>query len=396
MEYFDFNATAPLCDPAREVWIKVVSDFSGNPSSLHRVGRRAEHKLEESRECVAAILGCQAGEVIWTSGATESNNLVFHHLWRTLPSESSVWISAIEHPCVKKAALHYFGDRVEWIPVNSLGVVEMETIRLMVSHKPLPGCIAVMAANNETGMLQPWQDIASLCRELGILFHCDAAQWCGKMPSMGLGQCDFVSGASHKFSGPKGVGFLKLPVGCGWVPLILGGGQEDGRRAGTENVAGIVAMAAALDYRNRQVNESFLADRQAWKNEFIQRLLSRVTGAKLVGDTASALWNTAMVCMPETDCRQRWVVKMDKAGFAVSSGSACSSGEEKPSAVLTAMGYTASESGRALRFSSGWETQREDWDRLIWGVAGVHELLIADGPQTRASAEESDILPDMA
>lgn len=396
MEYFDFNATAPLCDPAREVWNKVVSDFPGNPSSLHRVGRRAEHKMEESRESVAGILGCQAGEVIWTSGATESNNLVYHHLWRSLPPDTSVWLSAIEHPCVKKAALHYFGERVEWIPVHSNGVVDMETLRYMLNHKRLPGCISVMAANNETGMLQPWKEIASLCRELGVHFHCDAAQWCGKMPSIGLGQCDFVSGASHKFSGPKGVGFLKLPIGCGWNPLVLGGGQEDGRRAGTENVAGIVAMAAALDFRTRQVDASFLAERQTWKSEFIEKVLSRVNGAKLVGDTASSLWNTVMICMPETDCRQRWVVKMDKAGFAVSSGSACSSGEEKPSAVLTAMGYTPSESARALRFSSGWETRSDDWDRLMWGVAGVHELLIAEGLQTGKSANESDIVPDMA
>jgi cysteine desulfurase len=379
MNYFDFNATTPVCEEALDAWVETARQFPGNPSSLHRVGRRADHVLEESRALIANCLDCLPGEILFTSGATESNNMVFHFFSRRLSEDAEVWISAVEHPCVQRSASRWFGSRVRTIPVTERGVVDMSAFSSMLKQST-PGLVSVMAANNETGMLQPWQEVRDLCQSHGIPFHCDAAQWLGKMPARGLGKCDFVSAAAHKFSGPKGCGFLKLPADCGWIPLIVGGGQEDGRRAGTENVQSIRAMAVALQTRNNQLTPEFLDRQNRARLDFLADVLDSIPGTAVVGDPNKSLWNTLMIQMPETDCRQRWVVKLDKAGFAVSSGSACSSGEEKPSMVLTAMGLSPSEAGRALRFSAGWDTSTDDWNALLLALKKVHDELMESVP----------------
>lgn len=376
MEYFDFNATTPMCEPAIEKWLDIAKNFPGNPSSLHRIGRRADHILDESRMLLSDIINCHSDDIVFTSGATESNNMVFHHLSSTCPPQSEVWISAIEHPCVRNAANHYFGKNVKIIEVTPDGYVEPNNLSKMIENSEThPVCISIMAANNETGALQNWEQLRAICESHKILFHCDAAQWLGKMPSQNIGKCDFVSGASHKFSGPKGVGFLKLPTSSGVQSLIHGGGQEEGKRAGTENVSGIASMMAALQYRNNSLDDSFLSTRRQWKFDFLQNLKSSIPGIKILGLPDHTLWNTIMVLMPETDCRQRWVVKLDKAGMAVSSGSACSSGEEKPSFVLTAMGLSPKQSGMALRLSGGWETQPRDWQKLHDALVSVYRDL---------------------
>ena len=177
-----------------------------------------------------------------------------------------------------------------------------------------------------------------------------------------------MSGCAHKSGGPQGVGFLKVPAK--FHPLIVGGPQEEGRRAGTENVAGVLAMIAALEEREMQMTRLHVSVEQAEvKADFERELTRALPGVEIVGAQTERLWNTTSAIMPEVaDCRQRWVVKLDKLGFAVSTGSACASGKEAPSPVLTAMGYSAAEAGRALRFSGGWETTCEDWRRLLEGV----------------------------
>lgn len=366
MEYFDFNATTPVCDEALNTWVSIARDFSGNPSSLHRVGRRADHQMETARLKLADLIDCHQEDIIWTSGATESNNMVFNHLRHSSPPDAQVWLSAVEHPCVRKAAHFHFGDNVRTIEVTPDGAVDVAALEdSLKKADSLPVLISVMAANNETGALQDWVAINKLCQTYNIQFHCDAAQWLGKLPAHGLGMCSFVSGASHKFSGPKGVGFLKVPGSIEWTSMILGGGQEESRRAGTENVAGIAAMVCALELRNAAVSPEFIQIRQNWKNDIFDRLQSAVPGVKVVGDLDRSLWNTLMVIMPEIDCRQRWVVKLDKAGYAVSAGSACSSGKEKQSHVLAAMGLNPDESSRAVRLSAGWDTSLEEWENLV-------------------------------
>ena len=368
MIYFDHNATTPLHPAAREAWLAANETLIGNPSSPHRVGARADAALSAARQKLAAILGCDALDIVWTSGATESNNAVLTHAARTLASDAEIWVSAIEHPSVLAPARHHFGERLRLMPVTRAGVLDLDWLETELK-KRRPGLVALMAANNETGALQPWSEALALCRSRGVTFFCDAVQWIGKLPSRGLGACDFISGSAHKFGGPKGVGFLKCPAKGRVEPLLLGGPQEEGRRAGTENVPGVLAMLAALEAREAAMTA--MAPLENRRSDFERTLLAALPSVEIVGATVPRLWNTVMALMPEADCQQRWVVKLDKAGIAVSTGSACASGKEAPSHVLGAMGYSPAEAARALRFSSSPETSASDWDGLLGALKRV-------------------------
>lgn len=366
MIYFDHNATHPLSATARTVWLDAVERFIGNPSSPHRVGARTDAALSEARERLAAVLGCSAAELVWTSGATEGNNAVLHHAAHSSGGEA--WISGIEHPATIAAAERYFSTSYRLVPVLPSGVVDLDWIADGLK-KQRPGLVAVMAANNETGVLQPWREALALCRAHGVRFFCDAAQWIGKLPAKGLGDCDYMSGCAHKYGGPQGVGFIKCPPQ--FRPLLVGGAQEEGRRAGTENVAGVLAMVAAMEEREASLADADeVATRLAVRDGFSTKLMQEVAGLKIIGAETPRLWNTVSVVMPElADCRQRWVVKLDKLGFALSTGSACASGQEKTSHVLSAMGVSAAEAARVLRCSGGWDTQASDWEALLGGLA---------------------------
>ena len=414
MIYFDHNATTPMLPAARQAWLDATEKFIGNPSSPHRVGSRAEAAITGARHRLGELLGCDALDLIWTSGATESNNTVLHHCARLLPAETEVWISAVEHPCVRASAKHYFPKRHRLIPVTRDGVVDLNWLTEEMAHAR-PGLVAIMAANNETGVLQPWREARAICRRWEVPFFCDAAQWIGKLPAGQLGDSDFVSGAAHKFGGPKGVGFLKCPAKGRLESLLRGGPQEEGRRAGTENVAGILSMLAALEMRESalasetqpmpdpslersggpraapvrsppgrgqgrvraapadgSVQPAAVRPRLSWRDSFVERIRKALPGAEVIGIGRQRLWNTVSALMPEADGQQRWVVKLDKLGFAVSTGSACSSGKEQPSHVIAAMGYSPPEAARVLRFSSGWETTKDDWSALLSGLEKVN------------------------
>ena len=298
--------------------------------------------------------------------------MVLHHFARSLDRDAEIWISVTEHPCVLTGARHYFPRRHRRIPARRSGIVDLDWLEANL-RASRPGAVAVMAANNETGVLQPWREILSLCRQREVPLFCDGAQWMGKEAADGLGACDYVSGCAHKFGGPRGVGFLKVARRGRFYPLVLGGGQEAGRRAGTENVAGVLSMIAALEYCERWLAVHLVVEKIRLREEFESKLRESVSGTEIVGRDADRLWNTISVLMPG-ERRQRWVVKLDKLGFAVSTGSACASGTEKPSHVLTAMGYAPDEAFRALRFSSGWETTEDDWAALLDAIAKVHSL----------------------
>ena len=377
MIYFDHNATSPLSDAAREAWVDASDRLVGNPSSPHRLGARADKALADAREQLAGFLGCGALDLVWTSGATESANLVMHHFAEALAGDEEVWVSAIEHPCVLEAARSHFGECLKTLPVTLSGVLDLDVLRARLTERR-PGLISVMAVNNETGVLQPWREVREVCAEHDVPFFCDAAQWIGKLPSVGLGECDFVSGCAHKFGGPTGVGFLKCPAQGGVRSQMVGGPQEEGRRAGTENVAGVLSMIAALAEREAALVSDTIIEREAWRNAFAANLAD----ATILGKGEGRLWNTVSALLPG-DCRARWVVKLDKAGFAVSTGSACASGKEAPSHVLTAMGLAADETDRVVRFSSGWETTADDWQALAKGVAEV-AADFSRGPQPSA------------
>ena len=370
MIYFDHNATAPLHPESRSAWLRGCDELIGNPSSPHRAGLRAESALSEARQVIATHLGCDSQEIIWTSGATESSNLIFHHIARTGDSQSEVWISAIEHPATIVPADFYFRKSVRFIPVTSSGVVDLNWVSDALRANR-PRLIVMMAVNNETGILQPWRRLAEICQEKEIPFFCDAVQWIGKLPANGLGKCDFVSGSAHKFGGPRGIGFLKVPTKGRFHPLVLGGKQQEGRRAGTENVPGAIAMAAILALREKAITRDEHLLRLVWRKEFERRLALISAETSVAGMNEDRLWNTSLAFLPDPQCRFRWVVKLDKAGFAVSTGSACASGEEEPSHVLTAMSCSPPQISRAIRFSSGWETSETDWTQLLSAIESI-------------------------
>lgn len=370
MIYFDNNATAPVMREAREAWLAATENVSGNPSSPHQIGSRANAALREAREKLAHFLGCQPAEIIWTSGATEANNTVIHHFSKTLDAKSEIWVSAIEHPCIDESAKHYFGKRAKFIPVTHDGAIDLDWLTVELADTR-PGLVGVMAANNETGVIQPWREILSICQSYEVPFFTDAVQWLGKMPAKDLGQCDFVTGAAHKFGGPRGIGFLKIPHKSKLTPLLVGGKQEQGARAGTESVATILAMLAALEIREKQIARGEHKLREVWRGNFEKQFLKDLPGATIVGANSPRLWNTVSALMPE-GAQSWWVSKLDKAGFAVSTGSACTTGKEEPSHVLAAMRFKAAEAHRVLRFSSGWETTEGDWNALAESLKKIH------------------------
>lgn len=323
------------------------------------MGARADAALNQARQAAGEKLGCSPLDIIWTSGATEANNALFFH--SSLDVDGEAWVSAIEHPSALKAARKWFERRFRTIPVTDQGIVDLGWLEQHLK-KSRPSIVAIMAANNETGVLQPWKEALELCRKYEVPLACDAAQWVGKLPSTALGNCDFVIGCAHKFGGPLGVGFMKVP--SRFSSLIVGGEQEDGRRAGTENLPGIMAMVAAWEFREEQLASGH-RQREIWRDRFIRALENEMPNFRLVGARAERLWNTVAALMPaSSDCRRRWVVKLDKAGIAASTGSACASGKEQPSHVLTAMNYDPTDADRMLRFSSGWETTEQDWKKL--------------------------------
>jgi cysteine desulfurase len=370
MIYFDHNATAPVMREAREAWLDATEHNPGNASSPHDFGNRAGAALKEAREKLAQFLGCQPADIIWTSGATEANNMVIHHFAQMLDAKAEIWISAIEHPCVHESSKHYFGKRARLIPVTHDGAIDLDWLTAELADTR-PGLVGVMAANNETGVIQPWREALAICRQYQVPFFTDAVQWLGKMPAKGLGDCDYVSGAAHKFGGPRGVGFLKVPHRSHVTPLLLGGKQEQGRRAGTENVPTIVSMLAALEAREKQMARSEHILRGVWRENFERQLLHKLPGTVVVGANSPRLWNTVSALMPE-GVQLRWLTKLDKAGFAVSTGSACTTGKEEPSHVLAAMNFKAADAHRVLRFSGGWETTEAHWEALADALAKVH------------------------
>ncbi|MEC8209720.1 MAG: aminotransferase class V-fold PLP-dependent enzyme [Verrucomicrobiota bacterium] len=365
LRYFDHNATTPLCKVAKAAWISASEVHWQNPSSPYRSAASAKVRYEAARESLARHFDVSTERVIFTSGATESNNAVIRHWARSLSSDASVGINPTEHPSVIKAAKTLFGSRVVWLPLSKNGLVDMDTLFGCIASGRV-AAISVMAANNETGVIQPWQAIAKLCADAQIPYHCDAAQWVGKLPVQGLSACSYVTACAHKFGGPKGVGFMLLPEGAVDFRLLDGGEQEAAHRAGTEDVASVLAMSAALEH-------SKLGKAEA-RDAFIEQIIQAIPGTSLIGAGTDRLWNTVSISMPRHQS-VRWIRALEKAGFLLSSGSACSTGRTSVSEVLLAMGIDPVVAGRVLRISAGVETTAEDWQALSEALLATYKLL---------------------
>ena len=324
--------------------------------------------------------GVSRERVIFTSGATESNNAVIRHWARFLPSDACVGINPTEHPSVIEAAKALFGTRVVWLPVSKNGLVDMDSLFARIASGTL-SAVSVMAANNETGVIQPWQAIAGHCTEAQIPYHCDAAQWVGKLPVEGLSACAYVTACAHKFGGPKGVGFMLLPEGAVDFRLLEGGEQEAAHRAGTEDVAGVLAMSAALEHSKSDKSEA--------RDAFIEQIVQAIPGTALIGAGTERLWNTVSMSMPRHQS-VRWIRALEKEGFLLSSGSACSTGKTSVSEVLLAMGIDAAVAGRVLRISAGAETTAEDWHALADALLITYKLLNKEADSMKSQVVSID------
>ena len=380
LRYFDHNATTPLCEAAKAAWISASEVHWLNPSSPYRSAAAVKVRYEAARESLARHFGVSPERVIFTAGATESNNAVIRYWARSLSSDACVGINPTEHPSVTEAANGLLGSRVVWLPLSKCGVVDMDSLRGRIESGTL-AAVSVMAANNETGVIQPWQNIADLCAEAQIPYHCDAAQWVGKLPVEGLSACTYVTACAHKFGGPKGVGFMLLPEGVVDFRLLNGGEQEAAHRAGTEDVAGVLAMSAALEH-------SKLGKAEA-RDVFIEQIVQAIPGAALIGAGTDRLWNTVSMSMPRHQS-VRWIRALEKAGFLLSSGSACSTGKTSVSEVLLAMGIDAAIAGRVLRISAGLETTTEDWQALADALMVTYKLLNEEADSMKSQVVSID------
>ena len=347
MSYFDHNATTPVDDRVLAAMLPFLTSFYGNASSLYRQGRIVRSAIDAAREHVAALVDAPASQIIFTSGGTESNNLAL----AALAPQSKLAISAIEHPSITEPALRLksLGTQLNIIDIDADGLVTAAAIDQLIKAKP--DLVSIMLANNETGGIQ---DLAPVARQLnanGISVHTDAVQALGKIPvsfkQLGV---QLMSLSSHKVYGPKGCGALVFEKGVAITPLFLGGEQEQGLRAGTENVAAIVGFGKAAELAKAE-----LAQRSAQLlalRTLLEEGLSTLPGLTIFARQADRLPNTVQFGIPAID-GEMLLMKLDQKGVAVSSGSACASGGSAPSPVLTAMGVEAGLAKSAIRISLG-------------------------------------------
>ena len=354
--YMDHNATTAVRPEARDA-VALALALTGNPSSVHGSGRTARRLVEDARDAVAALVGAEPAWVVFTSGGTEANNLAL----RVLHKRAPILCSAVEHASVLSVM-----DGIVEIPVDGDGVVDLGALEALLAGEDTPALVSVMLANNETGVLQPVADVAALAHEHGALIHCDAVQAAGKMgiDFRALG-CDLMSLSAHKIGGPSGVGALVVTSGVegdlALIPMLRGGGQERGRRAGTENVPGIAGFGAAARAAREGLTDFARLGR--WR-ERIENCLRQHADSRVYGFGAPRLANTSCLTMPGVEAETQ-VIQLDLAGVAVSAGAACSSGKVEPSRVLAAMGVDANEAATAIRVSLGWNTTEDDADKFV-------------------------------
>ncbi len=366
--YFDYNATTPLDPAVRESMLPFLTEVWGNPSSVHHVGRRARALLDDARDRAAILLGTKPSELIFTSGGTESNNLAIFGAARSRAGRGKHLItSAIEH----HAVLHCFdylekkaGFQVTRLPVDGAGRVSVEAVRQAI--RPDTSLVSIMAANNEIGTLQPVAEIGALCRAKGIIFHTDAVQWFGKEPVASLDQfqADLVSVCAHKFHGPKGAGLLYIRSPLHLDPVAFGGGHENEQRAGTENLAGIAGLVAALERFVRL--PVFDPVKLATLRAELRSVIATVNGCTLVSPSSGCLNNTVSFVVAGADSIAL-MAGLDVEGVCASSGSACSAGSLEPSHVIVALGRPETANS-LVRFSLGRDSTAAE-------VAEVAELL---------------------
>jgi cysteine desulfurase len=369
--YFDHNATTPVCDEALQAMVTALHDVFANPSSVHQDGQLARQQLEAARADICRFVGCQPKELVLLSGGTEADNLaLFGALRASTAPRRHLITTRIEHPAVLNACaqLEREGVEVTYLSPTPAGYVEPCQIRRAL--QPHTVLISVMHANNETGVLQPIEEIGALARQAGVLFHSDGVQAVGKLPlQLASLPVDLYSFSGHKLYAPKGVGALYVRQGVTLQPIQFGGRHERSLRAGTENVPGAMALAAAARVCAAHQNTEH-ARLASLRERLEEGIRARVPDIEIHGAAARRLPNTTNIAFQRVD-GEAMVIALDLRGFAVSAGAACSSGAVQPSHVLTAMGLSAERARSSLRFSLGRGNTAAHVDALIDAVADV-------------------------
>jgi len=394
--YLDNNATTRVDPAVLDAMLPFLGDLYGNPSAAYRFGSQVGKAIERAREQVAVLLGCEPGEVVFTSCGTESDNTAILSALQVDPDRRHVVTTSIEHSAILKQceALARRGFEITRLKVDERGQIDLGELERAI--RPDTAIVSAMWANNETGMLLPIDEIAEVVRAKRVLFHTDAVQAVGKIPmDLAASKINFLSLSGHKLHAPKGIGALYVNRRTRFNPMLLGGGQENGRRAGTENVAGIVALgkaaelaASVLASENREI--------QAMRDWFENGVLARIPGAHVNGDRARRLPNTANISFDGVDS-EGVLMLLDKSGVCCSAGSACTAGSIHPSHVLRAMGLSTDRARASLRFSfSRFNTQAEV-EQALTILTGVIEKLrgpgfnrVAEAPQVRTAVELHD------
>ncbi len=375
--YLDHNATTrPDSDLLQELVLLIQNDQLqwGNPSSIHLQSREPKNILRETRKQFAEIFHCQATEIIFNSGASEGNNTVLKSVWQILgATKNEFLISQVEHPSVIKTAeyIQSLGAVIKWIPVNRKGQIDLEFIKKNISEKT--ALVSVMFANNETGTLFPVSAISKIVKEYSVLFHVDCVQALGK-ENLNLQELkiDYATFSGHKFYALKGCGVLFVRRGSPFVNLIHGGGQERGRRGGTENVLALwslqqmLPLLKSLETKNIKVREL--------RDHFEMNIQNKISGVTITARESLRLANTSSLVIQDVD-GETLLMSLDLKGFAVSTGAACSSGNPEPSPVLLSMGLTREEAQSSLRVSLGWYTSLEEVDAFISSLVEVVERI---------------------
>ena len=360
MIYLDYNATTPLCEPARRAILPFLEEKFGNPSSIHAAGREARAAIDDARDRLANLLRAKPHELIFTSGGTEANNLAILGLARSRAARGKHLISAkTEHHAVLNAVEHlekFEGFEVTWLNVSENGLIDLNQLADSIRDDTV--LVSIMHANNETGLIQPLREISEICREHGVLLHSDMVQSFGKISGEAVSFVDAASFAAHKFYGPKGAGLLFLRSGIPIEPIQFGGAHENQRRPGTENVAMIAGMAAAAEFVQRD-REFEQARQRKLRDQLWQEISGQTESVVLNGDANCRLANTLNVSLPELDS-ETMLMALDLEGVCASSGSACMVGSVLASHVLLAMGLPLALAKSAIRFSLGKHTTAEE------------------------------------
>lgn len=363
--YLDHSATTPVKQEVLETMLPYLSEAFGNPSSIYRIGREARLAVEKAREKIAAAIGAEPGEVYFTGSGTEADNWALRGVARLLEKKGRhIITSAIEHPAVLETCrdLQQQGGEITYLPVDSDGLVSATDLEAAI--RPDTVLVSIMAANNEIGTVEPFAELAAVCRKKGVFFHTDAVQAIGQIPidvkKMGI---DLLSMSGHKFYGPKGVGALYVRKGIAIKPFITGGHQEKGRRAATENVAGIVGMGTAIELAVKDLTKNTEHLRML-RDTAISRIEAEIPYVRLNGHRTCRLPGHVNFSFQFIE-GESLLLMLDINGIAGSSGSACTSGSLDPSHVLLAIGLPHEIAHGSLRLTFGAENTMEDVDYLV-------------------------------